>query len=152
MEQITMDYGKFLTLTGMELWNDLVSKIDPASLTNEFLDFAWQNKDVFDASQLEYVCWLLGESDIPHAERFLRQFLSYPKTHVRVPAIRGILKRKSLEPQTLEMALKSLLELSTANMGAGLLLDLFTPERESMLTPVMKEELQKMREYFRKIV
>lgn len=140
-----MDYKKFLNLTGMDLWDKVVSKADLKSLGKDFLDFAWQNKDKFDDSQLEYVCWLLGKSEIPNAEGFLREFIGHSAESVRMWAVLGLVNKRTLEQETLEKVLWTLINLTlyTQNM-----LRIFTPEREAGLMPEMKEELRRMREYF----
>ena len=142
-----MDYEKILTLKGQQLI-DFVLGIDPATLSDEFLEFVLQNKNEFNEEQLEIVCDLLGRSQISNKEVFLRLFIGHPNPSIKMASIWGLQKKAKLEHETLRKALLMLERLRIPRLGVREVLSLFNAENLDQLSQNEMDHLTSLQETF----
>ena len=82
------DYDKFERLKGIELGEYCVSKNQEFNLNDKFVEYFAKNSQSLDDQHLEYGIYLLGKIRSKSAYHLIADYLDYPVTFVRFPAIK----------------------------------------------------------------
>jgi hypothetical protein len=82
------DYEKFEKLTGLELGKYCISPDRDSELNDEFVEYFEKKQHYLDDQHLEYCIVFFGKIKSQKAYHLISDFLNYPITYVRFPAIK----------------------------------------------------------------